>query len=346
MTNNQVFSIANNSDLKNFNYQELNPQMRHEVQELTLDIKNRLRRCAQDIYIIGDNLCKIKEQLQHGQFRTWLKAEFDWSVSAANKFMQVSQQFQLNDLETVEISPSALYILAAPSTPQEVRTQALDTAKQGQTITFSFAKQLLKQNKEKQSDPNINNQPRNNLITQEYQYDPKINNQLFPDQSNVLDLVNTKTSELNLSVQIYSSSEFNNYLEEAWQKMFGAEEYLSLLVCQINSEDSKQSETLMFQVFQQLSYGLAFSLKRAGDFVGQYDENQCIAVLSNTDPEGVQCVVDRFMKWFSAWQKTLYKSDRFKTLNIHIGTASMIPKQGFTPHSLIETALKNKELMK
>ncbi|EAZ91258.1 DUF3102 domain-containing protein [Crocosphaera chwakensis] len=303
MTQNQVFSISNNSDIKDFNYQQLNPQVRHEIQELTLDIRNRLRRCAQDIYIIGDHLCKIKQQLKHGQFRTWLKAEFDWSVSAANKFMQVSQQFQLNDLETVEISPSALYILAAPSTPEEVRTQALEKAKQGKTITFSFAKQLLKKNKDEQLEPNINNQPKNNLITQEYQYNQKTYNQLLSDQSNVLNLVNKKTSELNLSVQIDSPSKFNDYLEEAWQKMLGAEQYLSLVLCQINSEDSNQSKTVMFQVFQQLSYGLADSLKRGGDFVGQYDDNKCIAVLLNTDPEGAQCVVDRFMKWFSAWQK-------------------------------------------
>ncbi|MDJ0599952.1 MAG: diguanylate cyclase [Crocosphaera sp.] len=345
MNKNEVF-LTSNKNSSNFNYQQLNPEVRDEIQELTVDIKNRLRHCAQDIYVIGNNLCQIKQQLKHGQFRTWLKAEFDWSVSAANKFMHVSQRFKLDELEKVEISPSALYILAAPSTPKEVRNQALEKAKQGQTISFSFAKQLIKSNQEQPLEQEINNEPENDVITQESH--PENPNQLSLAHSNLFELMKTEETQANLSVQsvqIYNYSHFNNYLEQEWQRMFRAEQYLSLLLCQIDLQDSHQKETRMSQVLQQLSYGLAFSLKRVGDFVGQYNNHQCIAVLPNTHPEGVQCVIDRFMKWFTPWQKNLNQSDEFNNLKIYIGTASIIPKQGFTPHSLIKTALLNQQLM-
>ncbi len=343
MIEDKVFPIAGHSDIQSFNYQQLNPKVRDQIQELTIDIKNRLRRCAQDIYVIGYNLCQIKQKLKHGEFRIWLKTEFDWSVSAANKFMHVSQRFHLDDLEEVEISPSALYMLAAPSTPQEVRTQALNKAKEGQTITFSFAKQLLKQNQNEQSEEKVNNEPKN-CVTVEV-FPQQTSNQLLCERSTLLDFVEVGESQLNLSVPIYKSCDFNDSLEQEWQRMLRAEQYLSLVICAIDIENSTHLQSLMSELIQQVSAGLAYSLKRTGDFVGEYNKNQFIAVLPNTNLEGSQSVVDRFVEWFTPWQKKLNQYDSFKTLKISLGIASMVPKSGVSVHSLIETALLNKQLM-
>ena len=340
MIKSKVTSISNRSEIKSFNYQQLNPKVRDEIQELTVDIKSRLRRCAQDIYVIGRNLCQIKQQLKHGEFRIWLKSEFDWSVSAANKFMHVSQRFHLDDLEEVEISPSALYMLAAPSTPQEVRTQALTKAKQGQTITFSFAKQLLKKNYNKQSQEKFKEEQKDDVIIEEYHQTTV--NQLLIDRSSFLDFIKVDEKQLNLSVAIYDSFDFNDYLQQEWQRMFRAEQYFSLVICQIDIQDSSCLNPLMPQLIQQVSYGLAYSLKRTGDFVGKYNKNQCIAVLPNTNPEGTQFVLDRFLDWLTPWQKKLNQYDSLKTLKISLGTSSVIPKRGMTVHSLIKTALPNK----
>ncbi|WP_107669146.1 diguanylate cyclase domain-containing protein [Cyanothece sp. BG0011] len=339
MNQNKSISLSNSNNLevRDFNYQQLNPQVRHQIQELTIDIKNRLRRCAQDVYIIGHNLCQIKQQLKHGQFRAWLEVEFDWSVSAANKFMQVSKQFHLEDLEDVDISPSALYVLAAPSTPQAIRNEALDKAQQGQTISFSFAKQLIKSNQEKP----LENDPPNSVITQESH---DITTRL-PNQWSLLESIKNKESQLNLSIQVYSSSLFDDYLEQEWQRMLRAEQYLSLVVCQIDLESSNSPETLMFQMLEQLSYGLASSLKRGGDFVGQYGDNQCVAVLPNTDSEGLISVVDRLMGWLIPWKKNLHQFDELNTFKIYTGTISLIPRPGVTPHNLINRALLHKELI-
>ncbi|MEL4894535.1 diguanylate cyclase domain-containing protein [Crocosphaera sp. Alani8] len=337
MIKNKVNSISNNPDITTFNYQRLNPQLRDRIQELTVDIKNRLRRCAQDIYIIGYNLCQIKQQLKHGEFRIWLKTEFDWSVSAANKFMHVSQRFCLDDLEEVEISPSALYVLAAPSTPQEVRNQALIKAKQGQTITFSFAKQLLKDNQNKPPELTNDDEINHNTAT-------TANLSLFY-QSDFLDFISVKKDKICPSGEIYDPFDFNDYLEQEWRRMLRAEQYLSLVICKIDTQNSSYEELLVYQLIQQVGYGLADSLKRTGDFIGQYDDDQCVAVLPNTHIQGVQCVIERFMKWFTAWKKNFNQFDEFNTIRICIGTASIIPKQELTPQSLIQKALLNRQII-
>ncbi|MDW4677752.1 DUF3102 domain-containing protein, partial [Escherichia coli] len=80
-------------------------------------IKALMRRSAQDIVNIGQKLIEVKEKLEHGHFRKWLKAEFKWSVSAATRYMQVGEQFKYTNLIHLSIAASALYELAAPSTP-------------------------------------------------------------------------------------------------------------------------------------------------------------------------------------------------------------------------------------
>ena len=125
---------------QNFDYAALDTETRIVVQQRTSEIKTLMRRSAQDIVDIGQKLIEVKEQLEHGHFRKWLKAEFKWSVSAATRFMQVAEQFRCTNLMHLPIAASALYELAAPSTPEAARLEALNRASFGETINHSKAK--------------------------------------------------------------------------------------------------------------------------------------------------------------------------------------------------------------
>ncbi|BDA72447.1 hypothetical protein CAL7716_066130 [Calothrix sp. PCC 7716] len=60
---------------------------------------------------IGQKLSEVKEQLGqvgHRNFRTWLKAEFDWSVRISARFMQVATQFKCANLAHLNITVSDL----------------------------------------------------------------------------------------------------------------------------------------------------------------------------------------------------------------------------------------------
>jgi hypothetical protein len=53
------------------------------------------------------------------------QAEFWMSVSTANNFMRVCEKFRSNSTGVLNLEPSALYLLAAPSTPEPARQKVL-----------------------------------------------------------------------------------------------------------------------------------------------------------------------------------------------------------------------------
>lgn len=160
-----------------FNYAllQLDSEKIAQIQDKTQKIKFLLRRTAQDIIDIGGSLIEVKSELGHGNFRKWLKAEFDFSLATATKFMQAYQKFHAVDIQELNIAPSALYLLSAPSTPDESRGEAISLAKRGVKITYSLAKKLKyeyngKTNKQK-SDINSSHVSENQGLLQKiYEY--------------------------------------------------------------------------------------------------------------------------------------------------------------------------------
>jgi len=135
---------ASPSVRQNFDYSTLDATTSQFVQQQTGEIRALMKRTAQDIIEVGQKLTEVKKKLGHGRFRDWLRSEFQWSVSAATRFMQVSEQFQFINLSNLDLAPSALYELAAPSTPEAAREEALSRAKTGESITHKAA-QTIKQ---------------------------------------------------------------------------------------------------------------------------------------------------------------------------------------------------------
>lgn len=108
-----------------FDYGLLDEGTRVRLQVRAESIRSRLKRTAEDIVAIGQDLIEAKNDLGHGQFIPWLKAEFDMTEMSAVRFMQVAKRFgegtKSNNL--LDLSVSVLYELAAPSTPETVVSQ-------------------------------------------------------------------------------------------------------------------------------------------------------------------------------------------------------------------------------
>ncbi|MBD2252787.1 DUF3102 domain-containing protein [Nostoc parmelioides] len=133
-----------------FDYSILSPEQRSLVEQRTSEIREQLRRTAQDIWEIGQSLAEVRAQLKHGQFETWLKAEFGWSRRTAYNFINVYETFgNRANLAQIDIATSALYLLAAPSTPQNLREQYIEEAKAGKRITHKELVQNIKHQQEK-----------------------------------------------------------------------------------------------------------------------------------------------------------------------------------------------------
>ncbi|MFN6571996.1 DUF3102 domain-containing protein [Dendronalium sp. ChiSLP03b] len=131
-----------------FNYEILDSEQRIVIQQRTGEIKERLRRSAQDIWEIGQKLADVRSRLKHGQFETWLKAEFGWSRRTAYNFINVYEAFaERANFAQINIATSALYLLAAPSTPENIRQEILQRAKGGETLTHKSIRQVIKEEK-------------------------------------------------------------------------------------------------------------------------------------------------------------------------------------------------------
>jgi hypothetical protein len=120
------------------------------VEQKTSEIRERLKRSAQDIWEIGQRLCDVRNTLKHGQFDSWLKAEFGWSRRTAYNFINVYESFSNRaNLAEVNIATSALYLLAAPSTPETLRQAVMDEAKKvGGKVAHKDIADRLKPNRQ------------------------------------------------------------------------------------------------------------------------------------------------------------------------------------------------------
>lgn len=109
----------------NFDYGALDEAQRVRVQVKAESIRARMKRTAEDIIAIGQDLVEVKSMLGHGQFQEWIKVEFDMSYPTANNFMNVASRFGTDDksLNFRDLSVSVLYLLAAPSTPDAIVEQ-------------------------------------------------------------------------------------------------------------------------------------------------------------------------------------------------------------------------------
>lgn len=113
------------------------------VKERALLIHQTARRTAEGIVQIGKWLTEVKEKLDHGQWLPWLKSEFGWSQPTAFRFMQVYEAFKLSNLNNLVIDVSALYLIAAPSTPKPVVKEVIKRAERGEPMTRAKALEVL-----------------------------------------------------------------------------------------------------------------------------------------------------------------------------------------------------------
>lgn len=108
-----------------FDYSALDTDTQSFIKVKAKDIHVRLKRTAEDIVAVGQALIDVKLRLDHGQFGSWLQSEFGMTDRHARNFMNVAIRFS-DKTETVSDFPATvLYLLAAPSTPDEIVEQVI-----------------------------------------------------------------------------------------------------------------------------------------------------------------------------------------------------------------------------
>jgi Protein of unknown function (DUF3102) len=145
--------IVNRDPTQNyrFEYETLPSDKRAAIQQLTTEIKKELQKTAHIIWEIGKKLAEVRSQIETCGFNSWLKTEFNWSRRTAYKLISVYEafpEFSRAQYAQLDISASALYLLAAPSTHPQIRSHFLELALAGNNISHQSVRAFINEFKE------------------------------------------------------------------------------------------------------------------------------------------------------------------------------------------------------
>lgn len=123
---------------------------RELVADKTALIRARIGNAAEAIYEIGRELRQVKVVLgRRGKWEQWLGEEFEWTDRTARRYMAVSLRMtKAAEADKLSLyAPSALYVLAAESTPEAARDEADNLSASGERITYTGATELVERHK-------------------------------------------------------------------------------------------------------------------------------------------------------------------------------------------------------
>jgi hypothetical protein len=134
--------------------------------EHVAEIRRLGKRMIADIVEIGRRLTECQEIVGHGRWAAWLDANFSWSDRTALNFMRVfelSKSEKFSDFGQVDLPVTALYLLAAPSTPETLRTEILERAKAGNGVSVEDVKEAIADGKTDKA-PSVNAKPLPDIV--------------------------------------------------------------------------------------------------------------------------------------------------------------------------------------
>jgi hypothetical protein len=111
--------------------------------EHAASIRRLGKRVVGDIIEIGRRLTECRDIVGHGHWHDWLDAEFGWSDQTALNYMRVYEMAESKNFLDLNIPVSALYLLAAPGTPEQARFEVVERAKAGEIVPVTDVKKTI-----------------------------------------------------------------------------------------------------------------------------------------------------------------------------------------------------------
>ena len=126
-----------------YDYEHLPEAHRARAMQAAQTIKPRLKRAAEDIFVIGAELNQVKAAFPHGEFGRWLGAEFGLSQRMAQHFMNVAARLLGKSEKFSLLPPSSLYLLAAPATPDQAIVEIEQKLDAGERLQATQVTQII-----------------------------------------------------------------------------------------------------------------------------------------------------------------------------------------------------------
>ena len=120
-----------------------------ELAEHATEIRRLREQVVEDVIEIGNRLTECKKLCAHGAWIPWLKNEFGWTEQTALNLMRVKKLIgKSKKFLDLNLPVSALYLLAAPSTPEAAKTEVIARAEAGEVLPVAEVKGVIKAHKE------------------------------------------------------------------------------------------------------------------------------------------------------------------------------------------------------
>lgn len=154
---NAIKSFIGNSSISGFDYASLDKTTAEFLLQETKEIRSLIKRTAEGIIETGERLYRVKRRIKHGEFQKWIENEIKCHYSTALHFMRVWETFgqKKEQIAEIGINVSVLYLLSAPSMPEELRTEIVEMAKAGNPVSFAEAKRLKKEYTKRKNDDTL-----------------------------------------------------------------------------------------------------------------------------------------------------------------------------------------------
>jgi hypothetical protein len=108
------------------------------------------KRVIANVIEIGRRLSESKQLCGHGNWLPWLEREFGWTDDTALNHMRCADLAESRNFRDLSLPVSGLYLLAAPSTPEEARQQVIERAESGERLSVKDVKKLIDEDSSKQ----------------------------------------------------------------------------------------------------------------------------------------------------------------------------------------------------
>ena len=115
-----------------------------DLQVVAERIRARIQRTTADIIETGNDLIQVKAKLDHGDFNAWIEAEFGMTGRTAQRYMQAAEWLAGKNDIVSHLPLTTIYLLAAKTTPEEIKTKVLSDVEAGNAIDMHEVKARIK----------------------------------------------------------------------------------------------------------------------------------------------------------------------------------------------------------
>lgn len=102
------------------------------------------KRVIGDVIEIGRRLTEAKGLAGHGGWLLWLQQELGWTARTAENYINVFKLAgKIENFSNLHLPISAFYLVAAPSTPVEARTELIERAAGGEGLPVAEVRRVI-----------------------------------------------------------------------------------------------------------------------------------------------------------------------------------------------------------